>query len=122
MFIWILIKFKLGYTARPLWNEWKICGKKERVRVEKERSLIKKQYEQILDIMAFGILKITNFVFEILETKQVKKIKRSIHSGKRCINWTKPALTELAAIAINTSNTNQSVFANIRRSKGGNKK
>ncbi len=69
------LNLKSGYTARPLWNEWKICGKKERVRVEKERSLIKNNTKQILDIMAFGILKITNFVFEILETKQVKKIK-----------------------------------------------
>ncbi len=51
------------------------CGKKERVRVEKERSLIKKQYETDLGYYGLWNPKITNFVFEILETKQVKKIK-----------------------------------------------
>ncbi len=67
--------------------------------------------------MAFGILKITNFVFEILETKQVKKIKEVFIVEKRCINWTKPALTELAAIAINIPIPNQSVLPTLEEAR-----
>ncbi len=36
------LNLKSGYTARPLWNEWKICGKKERVRVEKRKKFNQK--------------------------------------------------------------------------------
>ncbi len=53
--------------------QWKICGKKERVRVEKERSLIKKHIRNRSWILWPLESKITNFVFEILETKQVKR-------------------------------------------------
>jgi hypothetical protein len=90
--------------SRPLWNEWKVCNKKERARVEKERSLIKKQYETSLGY--YGLWNPKNNEFCIRDVREGtieggKKDKRTVPSGKRCINWTKPALTELAAIAIN---------------------
>ncbi len=77
------LNLKYGIQQEPLWNEWKICGKKERVRVEKERSLIKKQYETDLGYYGLWNPKNNEFVFEILETKQVKQIKEVFYSGKK---------------------------------------
>ncbi len=111
------LNLKSGYTARPLWNEWKICGKKERVRVEKERSLIKKQYETDLGYYGLWNPKNNEFCIRDIRNQTGKKDKRSIHSGKRCINWTKPALTELAAIAINIPIPNQSVLPTLEEAR-----
>lgn len=111
------LNLKSGYTARPLWNEWKICGKKERVRVEKERSLIKKQYETDLGYYGLWNPKNNEFCIRDIRNQTGKKDKRSIPSGKRCINWTKPALTELAAIAINIPIPNQSVLPTLEEAR-----
>lgn len=85
---------------RPLWNEWKVCGKKERARVEVERDLLKKRYETSLGYYGLWNPKLNEFC--IRDTGIVRSgDKRNVASGKRCTNWTKSALTELAAISIN---------------------
>jgi hypothetical protein len=96
-----IVKNKEIVKTRPLWNEWKTCNKKERARVEKERSLIKKQYETSLGYYGLWNPKNDEFCIRDITGDTGKKDKRSVPSGKRCINWTKPALTQLAAIAIN---------------------
>ncbi len=96
--------------------------KKERVRVEKERSLIKKQYETDLGYYGLWNPKNNEFCIRDIRNQTGKKDKRSIHSGKRCINWTKPALNRTCCNCNQYSNTKSICVANIRRSKGGNKK
>jgi hypothetical protein len=100
-------KNKFTGIERPLWNEWKTCSKKERERVEIEKSLIWKKYETPLGYYGLWNPKLNEFCIRDItqnistNNKEItKKDKRSVPSGKRCINWTKPALTQLATIAI----------------------
>ncbi len=67
------LNLKSGIQQDLCGNEWKICGKKERVRVDTERSLIKNNYETDLGIGLWNP-KITEFcIRDIRKPKQVKR-------------------------------------------------
>ncbi|CCV02571.1 SWI/SNF2 family helicase [Armadillidium vulgare iridescent virus] len=87
-------------SKRPLWTEWKTCNKPERELVEQEREQMKSKYETALGYYGLWNPKLKEFCIRDLTAKTQTKTgdKRSIQSGKRCVNWTKPELTRLAAI------------------------
>ncbi len=83
----------------------------------KRKKFNQKQYETDLGYYGLWNPKNNEFCIRDIRNQQVKKIKEVFIVEKRCINWTKPALTELAAIAINIPIPNQSVLPTLEEAR-----
>lgn len=100
---------------RPLWNEWKTCTKKERLAVDKERIKIQDQYKT--DVGYYGLWNPKTNDFCIRDVRTTRDVdKRKVPSGKRCINWTKPDLTNLI-LTINIPLPKNAMLPNVGLAK-----